>query len=82
MNNRYPQVLPGMSFTKADLTLDGLVKTLNPLGFREAIIHTNGDCLCEHCGHPYRLHPMCDRIKSAENEPFLHVACDGRRLKL
>lgn len=79
---RYPPVLPGMSFTKADLTLDGLVKTILPGELFGSITRTSGDVLCPICGHPYRLHPMCDRIKDSENEPFLHVACDGRRLKL
>lgn len=39
-------------------------------------IHAGGDCLCPVCGQEYRRHPR-DRVWE-----FLHVLCDGRRIKL
>jgi len=35
-----------------------------------------GGCLCSACGQEYRAHP-CDRMWD-----FLHVLCDGKRVKL
>lgn len=42
-----------------------------------------GDCLCETCGHPYRLHPGDPAsIFDWQNIPALHVLCNGDRVKL
>lgn len=35
-----------------------------------------GNCICYGCGHEYMLHPLDD------NDPYLHVLCDGQRVKL
>lgn len=36
---------------------------------------------CPSCGEPYWRHPW-DRVNLAyDGEPFLHIGCDGRRLK-
>ena len=44
----------------------------------------SGDCICEKCGYEYRLHPLDtdkDRL-SYDGQPFLHVLCNGDRVKL
>ena len=35
-----------------------------------------GDCECPVCGHEYRLHPV------DETDEWLHVLCNGERVKL
>ena len=50
---------------------------------RFEMIRASGDCLCKHCGGSYRDHAMdTSNINLAEESPFLHVLCDGTRVKL
>jgi hypothetical protein len=44
-------------------------------------IRAHGDALCA-CGAPYRNHPYDYDVLSWLAEPFLHVLCDGLRVKL
>lgn len=41
-----------------------------------------GDCLCSVCNEPYRKHPYDMKTLAWHGEPWLHVLCDGRRVKL
>lgn len=41
-----------------------------------------GDCLCEICGKEYRKHQFDFYELSYTGEPFLHVLCNGDRVKL
>ncbi len=44
-----------------------------------------GDVICETCGKDYYRHPMDPSVLtriSGEPEPFLHLLCDGSRVKL
>lgn len=40
------------------------------------------DCRCPKCGKRYIDHPMDLRSLSWQDEPFLHVLCNGDRVKL
>lgn len=43
----------------------------------------SGDCICNQCGKKYYDHPMDGLVCSAiDNKPFLHVLCNGERVKL
>jgi len=43
----------------------------------------NGDVLCDKCGKPYRLHPFdVNHVDVSTGDPWLHVLCDGSRVKL
>lgn len=47
------------------------------------VIHARGCTICPGCDQPYRIHPFEPHMLSGiDNEPYLRVACDGRRLKL
>ena len=43
---------------------------------------TDGDMICEVCGHEYIEHPLDWRVIGYGDVPFLNVICDGRRVKL
>lgn len=40
-----------------------------------------GSCLCE-CGYEYRLHPPDPDDLDYQGNPFMHVLCNGDRVKL
>ncbi len=40
-----------------------------------------GDCLCE-CGHAYSLHPLDPDDLDWEGAAYMHVLCNGDRVKL
>lgn len=42
----------------------------------------SGQVICEECGQLYYAHPMDWRVVGYNDEPFLNVLCDGRRVKL
>ena len=54
----------------------------------ESFIRAGGDCLCEICGRKYINHPMDEEVLSwiedwdGKRRPFLHILCDGTRVKL
>jgi hypothetical protein len=41
-----------------------------------------GDVRCETCGCVYYDHPLDPDALSFDDLPYLHVLCDGRRVKL
>jgi hypothetical protein len=41
-----------------------------------------GDCVCEACGHPYRLHPPDSDQPDYSGQNFLRVLCNGDRVHL
>lgn len=46
-------------------------------------IRASGDCICSVCGKRYGDHPTDKVVLSAiDSLPFLHVLCDGTRVKL
>lgn len=46
------------------------------------MIRASGDVICEHCNKKYYDHPMDKEELSYDGRPFLHIGCDGVRLKL
>jgi hypothetical protein len=40
------------------------------------------DCICEACGQEYWRHPFDFWELGYNGEPFLHVLCNGDRVKL
>lgn len=46
------------------------------------IVRVDGGVACSTCGKPYREHPFDEENTAYDGTPFLHVGCDGRRLKL
>ena len=49
---------------------------------QEPFIRADHNTVCEVCGDVYRNHPHDMKQLGMNNEPFLRVRCDGRRLKL
>lgn len=53
---------------------------------RTEIVRVSGDCPCPDCGYAYGLHPYAKEptteLVNGSPEPFCHLACSGRRLKL
>lgn len=52
-----------------------------------AFIRASGDCICPTCGKAYWRHPHDERVLGLEDhngirQPFLHVLCEGLRVKL
>lgn len=47
------------------------------------IIRASGDCICQRCRKTYLEHTMDQTILSSiDKQPFLHILCDGTRVKL
>lgn len=42
----------------------------------------NQDCICLECGEPYWKHPMDNHYLSFQDEPWLHILCNGDLVKL
>ncbi len=54
-------------------------------GCEVELVRVSGTMLCRECGKCYYDHPYCRGQRMAESmggSVFLHVACDGRHLKL
>ena len=51
-----------------------------PAVFREWY-RADGRCLCE-CGYEYFLHPLDPNDLDWQGNPFMHVLCNGDRVKL
>lgn len=51
--------------------------------YKEEMIRTSGDCICEICNEKYYDHPhdVFETINGYQFD-FLHIRCDGQRLKL
>lgn len=74
----------------ADILDDSLVHTYLP----PVLVHgplpklsgldyvRSGDNICRHCGEAYSRHPLDFWELSYDNTPFLHVLCNGDRVKL
>lgn len=54
---------------------------LRPPG-AEWCIRVSGEATCATCGEKYFRHPLDFYELSHQGEPYLHVGCDGMRLKL
>jgi len=47
------------------------------------MFRADGECTCESCGLVYRKHPMDEQqLSGIDGTQFLHVLCDGKRVKL
>lgn len=57
-------------------SLDGYPPVSPPIHGERA----SGDALCQ-CGLKYREHPLDWRLLGYDNKAFLHITCDGRRVK-
>lgn len=42
----------------------------------------SGDCVCDRCGQKFLKHPLDWRVIGYGDRPFLHILCDGSRVKL
>lgn len=49
---------------------------------RQSSYRASQACICDRCGKQYGDHPMDESELSWQNEPFLHVLCNGDRVKL
>jgi len=45
-------------------------------------VRADGDCVCAHCGRAYVDHPFDPYEIAWYGDPWLHVLCDGTRVKL
>lgn len=64
-----------LSNREVRFALKVLLTTLPPKQMREWY-RSAGDCLCPLCDREYRLHP------SDPEDEFLHILCNGDRVKL
>ena len=46
------------------------------------VYRASGEVICEQCGKKYYDHPLDQKILSYDGKPFIHVLCNGDRLKL
>ena len=46
------------------------------------VIRASGDVVCPDCSKEYRKHPYDMEDLSYDGTPFIHILCDGRRVKL
>jgi len=53
-----------------------------PIEQPREMLRASGDAECELCKRPYNRHPVTYEHVDWNNEPFLHVGCDGTLLKL
>ena len=42
----------------------------------------SGDCICNWCGRNYYSHPMHMKKLDWNGDPYLHVLCNGDKVKL
>ena len=45
-------------------------------------LRASGDVICEDCGKKYYDHPMDRENLDFNDGPFLHILCNGERVKL
>jgi len=45
-------------------------------------VRVSGNVVCEVCGSEYWRHPLITSILTSDEQPFLHLGCDGKFLKL
>ncbi len=53
-----------------------------PIAHNGSDFNRAGNCICDICGKEYRYHKMDWYELSYDKKPFLHVLCDGDRVKL
>lgn len=68
------------------LTIDRMIK-LDMCGYPAVIgdpsgVHASGECVCGICGNKYIDHPLDWREVGYDGNAYLHVICDGTRVKL
>lgn len=59
-----------------------IMNRANEADEQEPFIRADQNTVCEVCGDIYRHHPHDMKQLGINDEPFLRVRCDGRRLKL
>ena len=63
-----------------------LIEYLRRRGFvirqQDEFIRASGDCICPTCGKDYYHHQHDPNAVDWEGHPFLHILCDGTRVKL
>lgn len=42
----------------------------------------SGECACNECGRCYYDHPYVDELRDWEDNPYLHILCNGEIVKL
>lgn len=47
-----------------------------------SVYRASGQCICDCCGKEYWRHKMDKDIIGLHGSPFLHVLCNGDRVKL
>lgn len=64
----------------SDQDIDWTLYQMGTIEFTRA----SGAGICRQCNEEYRKHPLDRRPEALgyDGEPFLHVLCDGRRVKL
>jgi len=65
-------------WTKGKLVVTG--KTHDELAI--AMNRASGLCICDQCGKDYYAHPYASEARDRDNEPYLHVLCNGDIVKL
>ena len=61
---------------RMELAVKAIITRAELNRLRLNFIRTEGGCLCPICGKEHRQHPVDDEM------PFLHILCDGTRVKL
>lgn len=52
-----------------------------PKEWRDGWYRASGDALCKVCGYAYRLHPLDPEQLDDKGRKWLHVLCNGDRIK-
>ena len=67
-------------FSTRDQEIDWTIYTMDGVEFTRA----SADAVCKQCCKEYRDHPMDRRPEAAnwQGDPFLHVLCNGKVVKL
>lgn len=67
-------------FADADQQIDWTLYQMADVEYTRA----SGDAICRKCNKTYRKHPVDRRpeARAYDGQSFLHVLCDGKRVKL
>ena len=42
----------------------------------------SGECICSECGRDYYSHPYASEARDRDDQPYLHIICNGDIVKL